>query len=195
MQRTPGINARFREKVIYKKYIDRINVVNCGENNNVRRLTSGMNIKASVLFLICLCLLLSCSSTHDTKGNDNFIKDRNSFVAYFSLNISSHLSTYSELSVIEAVQNLARFKDIRNAWIIDRGKRIVAVLKSDEGTIGDPFEELWLLPEIEKARKAREIIVAIKRFDKGVIYTFVSPLFDRVYKRYLGAAIVQYVRR
>ena len=154
-----------------------------------------MNIKASVLFLICLCLLLSCSSTHDTKGNDNFIKDRNSFVAYFSLNISSHLSTYSELSVIEAVQNLARFKDIRNAWIIDRGKRIVAILKSDEGTIGDPFEELWLLPEIEKARKAREIIVAIKRFDKGVIYTFVSPLFDRVYKRYLGAAIVQYVRR
>lgn len=153
-----------------------------------------MNIKASVLFLICLCILLSCLSTPDTEGNDNFIKDKNSFVAYFSLNISSHLSTYSELSVIEAVQNLARFKDIRNAWIVDRGKKIVAVLKND-GTIGDPFEELWLIPEIEKARRAREVIVVIKRFDREVIYTFVSPLFDRVYKRYLGAAIVQYVRR
>lgn len=104
------------------------------------------------------------------------------------------MSTYSELSVIEAVQNLARFKDIRNAWIVDRGKKIVAVLKND-GTIGDPFEELWLIPEIEKARRAREVIVVIKRFDREVIYTFVSPLFDRVYKRYLGAAIVQYVRR
>ena len=44
-------------------------------------------------------------------------------------------------------------------------------------------------------KQKSKLDVAIKRFDKGVIYTFVSPLFDRVYKRYLGAAIVQYVRR
>jgi hypothetical protein len=154
-----------------------------------------MNIKASVSSLICLCLLLSCLSTPDTKKKDNFIKEKNSFVSYFSLNISSHLSTYSELSVIEAVQNLARFKGIRNAWIIDREKKIIAVLKSEGSNIGDPFEELWLLPEIERARKAKEVIVVIKAVDREVIYTFISPLFDKLFKRYLGTAIVQYVRR
>ncbi len=114
-----------------------------------------MNIKASVLLLICLCSLLSCSSTPGTEKKDNFIKEKNSFISYFSLNISSHLSTYSDLSVIEAVQNLARFKDIRNAWIVDRKKKIIAILKSEESDIGDPFEELWLLPDIERARKAK----------------------------------------
>jgi hypothetical protein len=93
------------------------------------------------------------------------------------------------------LENLARFKDIRNAWIVDGDKKIVAVLKSEEYNIGDPFEEIWMLPEIEKARKAKEVIVIIKRVDRDVIYTFISPLFDRVFKRYLGAAIIQYVRR
>jgi hypothetical protein len=156
---------------------------------------SDMNIKALVLLLMGLFIVPSCLSTPDEGQGDNFLKEKSSFISYFSLNVSSHLSTYSELSVIEAVQNLARFKDIRNAWIVDGDKKIVAVLKSEEYNIGDPFEEIWLLPEIEKARKAKEVIVIIKRVDRDVIYTFVSPLFDRVFKRYLGAAIIQYVRR
>ena len=145
--------------------------------------------------LLLIAIILTCSSSTKLDGDKKFIEDKRTFVSYFSLNVSSHLSTYSELSVIEAVQNLSRFKDIENAWIVDVNNRLITVMKGEGYRIGKPFQERWLLSVIDRAKKARGTMVVIKKGKGGMIYSFVSPLFDRVFGRYLGVAIVQYIKK
>ena len=144
--------------------------------------------------MIILFILFGCSSSSKSGYDKKFIEDKKSFVSYFSSNVSSHLSTYNELSVIEAVQNLSRFKDIENAWIVGVDNKIIAIMKIKGYKLGAPFKEQWLLSLTGDARKAKGILVVIKKGERGVLYTFVSPLYDRVFKRYLGVAIVQYIK-
>ena len=152
-----------------------------------------MNLKTILSLFIVLCI--GCSAPTRTNHEKNYIDDKKLFVSYFSLNVSAHLSTYSELSVVEAVQHLERFQDIENAWIVDENNKLIAVLKGTGYEIGDPLEESWLLSAIDRSRKAKEITIVIRKNENRMIYTFVSPLFDKVYNRYLGAAIIQYGKR
>jgi hypothetical protein len=152
-----------------------------------------MNLRRILSLVILLCI--GCTTTPRTDSEKSYIDDKKLFVTYFSLNVSAHLSTYSELSVVEAVQHLERFQDIENAWIVDENNKLIAVLKTDGSSIGDLLKESWLLPEIARAKEAKAIMVIIRRNENRMIYTFISPLFDRVFKRYIGAAIIQYARR
>jgi len=152
-----------------------------------------MNFRRILSFAILVCV--GCTAPTRTDSEKSYIDDKKLFVSYFSLNVSAHLSTYSELSVVEAVQHLERFQDIENAWIVDENNKLIAVLKSGGFSIGELLNESWLHPEIARAKDAKAIMVIIRRDENRMIYTFISPLFDRVFKRYIGAAIIQYGRR
>ncbi|GEM_PF-1971576 len=152
-----------------------------------------MNLRRILSLAIIVCI--GCSTTPRTDSEKSYIDEKKLFVSYFSLNVSTHLSTYSELSVVEAVQHLERFQDIENAWIVEENNKLIAVLKTDGASIGDILTESWLLPEIARAKEAKAIMVIIRRNGNHLIYTFISPLFDRVFNRYIGAAIIQYARR